>query len=211
MKKHSCRTVLRITALVLIGILLTGTALAGTSTEGVATYTGSGSSRLSELIPFKFYNHKYGIGYGSCPVYTAPSLDAYRCANGKAVCDTNHAMADGGFVSGWLMVRYETNDGGYRVGYIPPKYVRDFKSHMAPHFQHIAAVADDVIMVTDNPKLHNTSFGMLEAGEEFYLLSRYDYWKKDGFDWWYIECTIDGQMAYGFIEVDQSRFHVSGY
>ena len=185
-------------------------AAAETSTEkGRTKVDGEADlvARLNALPPFKFWKHSNGIGYGRCPVYTAPSEDAYRCANGKAECFTDQKMDEAGFVSGWLLVRYETNNGGVRVGYIPPRYVRGFKSSMFPHFDYIPAVADDVLFVTDNPMMHNTSFGQLEVGEEFHVLSKYDYYKNDGLEWWYIECIIDGQLAYGFIEMDSS-FHL---
>ena len=191
-------------------LCLVNTASAGTSTEsGSSSYSGSGSlqQRINELPPFKFEIHKEGIGYGSCPVYTAPDLSAYRCANGKATCQTNAKMDDAGYVSGWLLVRYETNKGQYRVGYIPPRYVRGYTSRMYPHFGFIQVTADDQIMVTDNPMSHTGGFARLDPGETFYILSRYNYYAKNGFDWLYIQCTVDGQVACGFIENDLSKFH----
>lgn len=188
-------------------ILPLATAFAGTSTEGGRSSGGSLSQQLNSLPPFKFEKHKNGIGYGLCPVYTAPSLDAYRCSNGRAQCQTNAAMDDAGYVSGWLLVRYETTKNNYRVGYIPPKYVRDYKSKMAPHFGFVPVTADDTIYVTDNPLSHTDSFATLEPGEDFYILSRYNYYQKNGFDWWYIQCTVDGQTACGFIDCGSSSFH----
>ena len=207
------RTILtKVVCLILVlaaGMTILSGALAGTSTEnGKSTPSGDASlqKELDSLPPFKFEKHKYGIGYGSCPVYTAPSTDAYRCANGKATCDTNHAMDDAGYVNGWLMVRYETNNGSTRVGYIPPKYIKGYVSSMYPHFGYIPATAEDTILVTDNPMMHGTSFARLERGETFHILSKYNYYKKDGLEWWYIECTVDGQIAYGFIEYYDSNF-----
>ena len=191
-------------------LCLVNTGFAGTSTEsGGSSYSSSSlQQRINDLPPFKFNIHKYGIGYGSCPVYTAPSLDAYRCANGKATCQTNSKMDDGGFVdNGWLLVRYETNNGQYRVGYIPHKYVRDFKSQMYPHFGYIEVTADDRIMVTDNPMSHTGGFAYLDPDETFHIISRYNYYAKNGFDWLYIECWVDGKVARGFIENDLSKFH----
>ena len=61
---------------------------------------------LIQLPDFKFWNYdKNGIGYGNCPVYTAPYKDAYRCADGKASCQTNKQMSDAGIYGGWLLVR----------------------------------------------------------------------------------------------------------
>ena len=162
---------------------------------------------LIQLPAFKFWNHdKNGIGYGNCPVYTAPYKNAYRCADGKASCQTNAQMSEAGLYSGWLLVRYETNNGGYRVGYIPPEYVRGFKSKMGNRkFEHfIPATANDTIYVTDNPMMLGSRFAKLKAGAEFYVLAKYTYYG----DWWYIECTVDGQVARGFIDRESSDFDV---
>lgn len=209
MRKNLCFRCFLLILIIISAVMPLAPAFAGTSTEGGShQYEGDASlnAQLNALPPFKFEKHKNGIGYGSCPVYTAPSESAYRCANGRATCDTNSAMDDAGFVSGWLMVRYETNKGGCRVGFIPPKYVKGYKSSMYPHFGYIEATALDTIYVTDNPMVHGTSFAMLEAGETFHILSKYDYYKKNGLEWWYIECTVDGQLAYGFIELNGSQF-----
>ena len=205
MKKNR-RILLAALVVILCSLLLTP-AMAGTSNEGGrAGGSGSLSSQLNSLPPFKFEKHKYGIGYGLCPVYTAPSESAYRCNNGRAECQTNAAMDDAGFVSGWLLVRYETSKGNYRVGYIPPKYVRNYTSKMAPHFGFVQVTADETIYVSDNPMSHSDSFATLSSGETFYILSRYNYYAKNGFDWWYIQCDVDGQVACGFIEYN-SAFH----
>ena len=194
----------------LVCITLVSSAFAGTSTSRKNTNVNGDSDLLAELNslpPFKFMHHNKGIGYGTCPVYTAPSKDAFRCADGRAACDTNSKMDDAGYdASGWLMVRYETNNGGCRVGYIPPKYIKDFQSSMYPHFGYIPATAEDVIYVTDNPLSHYGAFAELEAGETFYILSKYNYYKDKGFEWWYIECTVDGQVARGFIDMYDSSF-----
>ena len=211
MKKTTHTRILAALLVLMAAVLAFSAATAGTSTEKQnRTYDGEQQlqKELNELPPFKFAKHKYGIGYGNCPVYTAPTEEAYRAANGKAVCSTNSAMDEAGYVSGWLLVRYETNKGNYRVGYIPPKYVRGFKSDMAPHFGYVPATADDVILVTDNPMVHGTSFAQLEKGEPFHILSRYNYYAKNGLDWWYIECEVDGQIAYGFIEYNEAMFHL---
>lgn len=200
-------------AVILLLIMLIPSALAGKSTEsggnaGIPNGDADLQAQLNSLPPFKFEKHKNGIGYGTCPVYTAPSDGSYRCANGKAACDTNSAMDDAGYVSGWLLVRYETNNGNYRVGYIPPKYVKGYKSSMEPHFGYIPAVAEGTIYVTDNPMTHGTSFAELAEGESFHILSKYDYYKKDGLEWWYIECDVDGRTAYGFIECSDAQFRL---
>ena len=73
---------------------------------------------------------------------------------------------------------------------------------------YIPATADDTIYFTDNPMSHIGSFAMLEPGETFYILSYYNYYAKNGLDWWYIECEVDGQAARGFIDRSLSAFHL---
>lgn len=190
------KTVLAILIMVMCTLAL-ATAFAGTSTERSSS---GGSSALNSLPPFKFEKHKYGIGYGNCPVYTAPSESSYRSANGKASVATNgYEVDDAGYVDGWLLVRYEIK-GGWRVGYIPPKYVRGFRSSMAPHFGWVPCTANEEIYVTDNVYSHKDSFAVLEPGEQFAVISQYNYYANKGYDWWYIECEVDGQTARGFIE-----------
>ena len=210
MKKNRYTGMILRVLIMMLCVMMVSSACAGTSTESGSYSTGGSSywtQQLNALPPFKFEIHNYGIGYGNCPVYTAPSEDSYRCAGGKASCQTNSKMDDAGYVSGWLLVRYETNNGNVRVGYIPPKYVRGYKSKMAPHFGFIPATADETIYVTDNPMSHVGSFAMLAPGESFYILSKYNYYQKNGLEWWYIQCTVDGQTACGFIEMN-TRFHL---
>lgn len=204
MKNH--KRILSAVLLVLICALMAAPAFAGTSTERSSS-GGGDYSEINSLPPFKFEKHKYGIGYGKCPIYTAPSESAYRSANGKATVATDgYEVDDAGWVDGWLLVRYEIKTG-WRVGYIPPKYVKGFQSSMAPHFGYVPCVADDQIYVTDNPYSHTDSIGVLDEGEEFWVLSKYNYYADKGYDWWYIECYIDGQVARGFIDVSEA-FHV---
>ncbi len=166
---------------------------------------------LIQLPDFKFWNHdKNGIGYGLCPVYTAPYKNAYRCADGKASCQTNAQMSDAGIYGGWLLVRYETNNGGCRVGYIPPEYIRGYESPMNNRrFEHrVPATATGTINVTDNPFMRNSLFTTLYPGDQFYVLAKYTYFQQKGLDWWYIECYVDGQVARGFIDRPSSSFNV---
>ena len=166
---------------------------------GASAGTSINSSKpsQSEIPEFLFINMKDGIGCGLCPVYTAPSVDAYRCNNGKAECATDYPLYIGGFNDeGWLMVRYETNKGAVRVGYIPPKYVKNFSHWARLKFSYVATVASSTLEVTDNPMDNYSAFATLDAGETYYILGDYNYHG----DWWYIECTVDGLVARGFIK-----------
>ena len=189
----------RLLALILLASLvlaLVPSAQAGRSTES-KTRTYDGNSPLYEVIDFKFHEYKKGIGYGSLPVYSAPSVNAYRCANGKATIDTNAEMFVGGFdETGWLMVRYETNNGAVRVGYVEPGKVQGFKIDIDRlKFSYIPQVAQSRIDVTDDPMMISAPFAVLDPGETYYILGKYTYYGN----WWYIECTVDGKVARGFI------------
>lgn len=169
-----------------------------------ATSIGNNAaSSLSDVKPFKFEHKKNGIGRGACPVYSAPYEGAFRAANGRAVVSTNDFIDLGGYSdNGWLLVRYETNKGSWRVGWIPPKYIKGVKTAMAPHFTYIPMTAPTEIYVSDNnlaPYDPNGYFAKLEAGETFYVVGRYNYYE---YDLWYIELTVDGQPARGFIPHD---------
>lgn len=184
-------------------------ASAGTSVEGGSAGAPASSEtdfrmRLLNLPDYKFRIHKEGIGYGNCPVYSAPYNDAFRAAGGKAVCDTDAEISEAGYdAGGWLLIRYELSNGGYRVGYIPPNYVKGFKTDMPlPRFDPVPVIAADIISVCDNPGKSGTVFARLDAGEEFGILSKYTY----SGDWWYIECTVDGKRARGYIDRNSSSF-----
>ena len=184
------KKLLRSLLAVLFMVAITFSASAGTSIV-------ASTSTKTEIPEFLFINMEDGIGCGSCPVYTAPSLDAYRCNNGKATCATDSPLYIGGFNDErWLMVRYETNSEATRVGYIPPSYVKGFKHWATLDFSNVETVADTTLSVTDNPMDNYSAFATLAAGETYYILGDYNYHG----DWWYIECTVDGKVARGFIE-----------
>ena len=178
-------------------LCVAGTAFAGTSLSGTLPGGNQGDmSKLTEIPNFLFYHFQDGIECGVCPVYSAPSMDAFRALNGKAACDTNEDLYVGGFEeNGWLMVRYETNNDATRTGYIPPQYLNGFSYWRKTTFSYVPAVTDGTVYVTDNPMDHYTAFAMLDSGENYYILGEYTYHGN----WWYIECTVDGQVARGFI------------
>ena len=205
MKRYSFKKILAALAIMLlsISILLGGVCAESVSESGKMTVT-QWKDRLLNVQSFKFQQHKGGIGYGDCPVFTAPSEKALRFANNRQACDTNAELYEAGRTAdGWLLVRYETGNGKVRVGYIPPKYIQGFRSGMSiRNFDDLSAVAAGAIQVTDNPIKNGTPFATLPVGENFRILAKYTYHGN----WWYIECTVDGKTARGFIDRDQSAF-----
>ncbi|MBR2800229.1 MAG: hypothetical protein IKE04_05050 [Oscillospiraceae bacterium] len=172
-----------------------------------SAYTNS--DNIYNVKDFKFHQYKNGIGCGPCPVYTAPSTSAYRV--GKATVDTNAEVYIAGADSGWLLVRYETNNGGVRVGYIPPSYTSRFKFNNYNYmeninYSYIPCIAQDSIPISDNPKSNFSSFATIWQGQQYYIMATYTYYGN----WWYVETFIDGQPTRGFISRDATRV-VTGY
>ena len=200
----------RRTASLMIALLL-AICCTGALAEGSSSAPAAASetvAKLLNILDFKFFVREDGIGKGSAPVYTAPDENSLRLADSKASCNLESEIAVAGHVDHWLMVRYEIGkknekDKKVRVGYIPPKYVKGFKSPMpTPQFDYIPVTADDIVYVSDNPLLNSSYFATLEPGETFYILGKYTYIG----DWWYIECTVDNQLARGFINRETSSF-----
>ena len=199
MEKRMIRLVCALAALLLCCAFALGCAAAD-GAQG-----GNEVERLLAVDDFKFQQVEKGIGYGVLAVYSAPSTDALRGANGKAAVDTNQKMAEAGFdESGWLLVRYEKDNGGYRVGYVEKRKVKDYKARMStPAFDRIPVTAAEAIDVLDDPHEKGNVLGTLKAGEDFTVLGKYTY----SGSWWYVECTLEGKTARGFIAREGSAFY----
>lgn len=130
-------------------------------------------------------------------VYSAPSYAAYRANNGKAKCSTNGAVYALGWDNGWMLMLYEANYAGqYRVGYINGSEIRgqlpylDMLSWDQTSCQVLRATS-----LTDDPALTGNAMTWLNEGTQVtYLTTMYN-----STAWDYIECTIQGQRARGFV------------
>ncbi len=129
-------------------------------------------------------------------VYSAPSADSYRGANGKASVSTNGAVYAMGWDSGWLLVMYETNNGQCRVGYVDGSQIKG----NVPALSQLALgqISCEVLTVTgltDDPAKTGKPLTQLQAGTKvLYLTTMYN-----SGAWDYIETTIDGKVARGFV------------
>ena len=170
------------------------------------------AAKLLEVLDFKFFVKEDGIGKGTAPVYTAPSEDSLRLADGTAHCSVESEIAVAGHVNRWLMVRYEIGkkedkDRQVRVGYIPPKYSRGYKSGQGKiRFDSIPVQLAADIEITDNPRHNSTPFGTLKEGTDITILGKYTYTGN----WWYIEATLDGKLTRGFINRSEAAILVDG-
>ena len=139
------------------------------------------------------------------PVYTAPGYHSYRANNGKAAVNTNGAVWAAGWENGWLAVYYETNDGAIRVGYINGSDIQgkvrwvgndQVVSNNLVYAESIAATVSATAM-TDDPMKANITFTIIpEKTVVTYLTTRIN---QNGEAWDYIETTVDGKIARGFV------------
>ena len=130
-------------------------------------------------------------------VYSAPSTAAYRANNGKAMCNTNGAVYALGWDGGWMLMLYEANYAGqYRVGYVDGASIKGTR----PNLQILTwewektTMAEGANMTDDPAQTGNAMVYLPEGTAVTYLTTMYN---KAGWD--YIETTIDGQTARGFV------------
>ena len=131
--------------------------------------------------------------------YSAPSTQAWRGANGKALVNVGWPYAACGWENGWLLVSYETNKGSVRIGYVQPTFKVDIADEL--EFAYTDATVLEAATLTDDPMRTGTAMRKLKAGEQVTSLTPfYGYGKNKS--WAYVETTIDGLQARGFVPAD---------
>lgn len=130
------------------------------------------------------------------PVYSAPSVNSWRGANGLAEVSTNGAIYTAGVENGWLLILYETNFGGARVGYINAAQLYDVHLSLPSlNFTRTAATVQQRCTLTDDPLRCSESIAVLQPGTSVTWLASFD-----GLEGWdYVECRCSGQLVRGFI------------
>ena len=131
------------------------------------------------------------------PVYAAPSDQAYRANNGKAQVSTNGAVYALGLDQGWMLMLYEANGAGqYRVGYVDYSKIKGKKPALDTlSWDGSLVTVETAATLTDDPALTGKALATLPAGTTVrYLTTMYN---TDAWD--YIETTIDGKTARGFV------------
>ncbi len=130
-------------------------------------------------------------------VYTAPSSYAYRANNGKATCSTNGAVYALGWDNGWMLMLYEANQAGqYRVGYVDGSKIKGQRPNLdILTWDGSSCEVITATTLTDDPALTGKVLTHLSAGTRVkYLTTMYN-----STAWDYIETTIDGKTARGFV------------
>lgn len=131
------------------------------------------------------------------PVFSAPSTSAYRANNGKALVNTSGAVYALGYDGGWMLMLYEANYAGqYRVGYINTAKMKGQLPALGQlKWEWDKAQLTAGTNITDDPALTGRSLAFLPEGTWVTYLSTM--FNNTGWD--YIETTINGQTARGFI------------
>ena len=130
-------------------------------------------------------------------VYTAPSANAYRANNGKAACSTNGAVYALGWDQGWMLMLYEANQAGqYRIGYVDSAKIKGkLPSLTQLNWDESECETLSSVAMTDDPALTGKTLATLPAGTRVTFLTT----MYNSEAWDYIETTIDGKTARGFI------------
>lgn len=131
------------------------------------------------------------------PVYAYPSEDGWRGAKGKAAV---HLM--GPFTAlaysedeAWLLIDYETSGKAHRVGYIRcPEDVQIAVPNV--YALHIPLTLNRDAQVTDDPNGVRKAMAQLQRGDTVDVLGHI------GIEWAYVELTVDGKPARGFLPLD---------
>ena len=143
---------------------------------------------------FEFVNLAAGQKF---PVYSAPSASAYRANNGKAMVNTNGAVYAMGYDGNWMLMLYEANHAGqYRVGYIDTSAIRGGMPNLGRlAWAYVNATVQTNTALTDDPALTGNPLAYLSAGTTVTFLTT----MFNDTAWDYVETTINGQTARGFI------------
>lgn len=131
---------------------------------------------------------------GTMAVYSAPSEDAWRAANGKASVSLKESVnALGVVLSGeeyWTLLEYPVSQRTSRVGYVKQRLNMDWWD---------SSFASEPVMVgrdsylTDDPVTTQYPQKALTMGEQVTLLALYDPYYA------YVESEIDGKAFRGFM------------
>ena len=133
------------------------------------------------------------------PVYSAPSANSWRGANGKASVSTSGRVYAYGQEKNWLMVMYETTNSwnAVRVGWVDLSKVNTTKANLPGGvlFGNIPMTLQQTISVTDDP-VGLTPMTTLSAGTKVTWLTSF---YSNSHMWDYIEFTLHGKQARGFV------------
>ncbi len=128
-------------------------------------------------------------------VYSGPSEDYVRAANGKAAVSTNDAIQAFASENGWIMIQYAIDHDHHRIGWIKENANRFAPSisELPPCSQSATLKAGSVI--TDDPLFSQSPLMSFDMELNVYVLGQIN-------DWIYIE-SDSGDLVRGFVHKDQ--------
>ena len=149
----------------------------------VAPTLPKGSDLQAQEVQFK--------GGKKYEVYSAPSKNSIRGANGKASVSTNGWIQVFGRENGWILIQYSIDSDHYRFGYIEDSSLPKDAAVSWLDFNYITVEAERTVSVTDDPLYSHNTLTTLQAGETVT-------WLASVGDWAYIE----GSNYRGFVPSD---------
>ncbi len=129
-------------------------------------------------------------------VYSAPSAYAWRGAGGRACVSTSGPVYAAGWDNGWLLVMYETDAHLTRVGYVSSNAIRGAVEGCGLlDFEYSLQSVSARVALTDDPASCSSLIYTLEPGQRVSYLTSYFNERA----WDYVQVTVNGQPARGFI------------
>jgi hypothetical protein len=131
-------------------------------------------------------------------VYSAPSEESYRAANGKALLSTNDWVQVLCEENGYLMVQYAISSKQYRIGYITADALKDKSNvNVRNRWANYDATVTNATALTDDPLNSCDAVMKLSQGTSVTYLGHL------GSDWAYIETiTSQGKTIRGFVPLE---------
>jgi len=148
------------------------------------------------LSPLPGFSEVYFKPNQRLKIHDGPGVHYRRGADGKALASTNGRIYAAGWESGWLMVMYELNTGGVRVGFASAQDFSDKVNLPALNFSRVTVSLLTPAQVTEDPVRALTPIANLPSGASVTWLNRYYH---RNMNWDYIEFTYNGVMMRGFV------------
>lgn len=126
------------------------------------------------------------------PVYSGPSEDYYRAANGKASVSTNDWIQIFGCENDMVLIQYAISSEKSRFGYIPSEAVRDRSQLEVLEPAYLPASVSKACSLTDDPLKTKAEVARLGEGEAVRYLATF------GSEWTYVETLTEPPMR-GFV------------
>ena len=182
-------------------LLLPISAQALTNAATTSSYASYNKASAREYV-IKFGEEHHLGNNDSWKVYAAPALNAVRGANGKASVHSSGGMDSAGWSGAWLLVRYEKNNGGFRVGWIPKTELnmRTIQATRSVNFAYWTVALAENCALTDDPLLESETLAYAAKGEQMTYLAYYRY--KNGAEYAYVQSELDGRPVCGFVPFD---------